>query len=135
MPEESRPAATRGLSAEVLSLAGSLGRYFQSLAALAALEGREAGENYLRMAILLGVAILLALFGYLLALVFLAFLAAGLLGISWLWISGGLAGIHFVLALLALVAAKRRFHQPVFRSTTAELKKDLEALRQRPLSS
>lgn len=135
MPEESRPGATRGLSAEVLSLAGSLGRYFQSLAALVALEGREAGENYLRIAILLGVAILLAVFGYLLALVFLAFLAAGLLGISWLWISGGLAAIHFLLALLALAAAKRRFHQPVFRSTAAELKKDFEGLRQKPLSS
>ena len=135
MPEESLSAVNRGLAAEILSLAGSLGRYFQALGLLAAAEGREAGENYLRMGILLGAAFVFAIFGYLLGLLFLAFLASGLLGISWLWISGGLALIHVVLAVLALAAARQRFQRPVFRTTAAELRKDFEALRRSPGSS
>ncbi|MCX7869744.1 MAG: phage holin family protein, partial [Terrimicrobiaceae bacterium] len=129
MAGETQPAPARGLAAELLSLVGSVGRYFQSIGSLVAAEGREAGGNYLRMAILLLAALLFAVFGYLLVLLFVAFLAAELLGVSWLWISGGFALIHFALAVAAAVAARRRFQQPVFPTTTAELKRDFEALR------
>ena len=128
MPAESQPTVSRGLIAELLSLLGSGMRYIHAVSALAAAEGREAGENYLKMAVLLLASLLFAIFGYLLALLFLAFLLASLLGISWAWICGGFAGLHLLLAVAAATAAKRRFHQPVFQTTAAELKRDFEAL-------
>lgn len=132
MPQEPDAQAGRGLVAAVFRLTGSLGRHVQAMGALAVEEGREASANALRGLVLLLAALVLGFLGYTLLVVFAAFAAAAITGLSWLWICGALALVHLALAAAALVAARERFRQPVFQETMAELRRDFEALGQNP---
>jgi uncharacterized membrane protein YqjE len=49
--------------------------------------------------------------------------------ISWLWTALTAAGLHFVLGLFCLLIVRTRMSKPMFRATSAELKKDAEWLR------
>lgn len=119
----------RGLTASVLSLGGSLGRHAQSLAELASTEGKEALALYLRLAIMLGAAVVCLVFGYVLALLFVAFLAASLFGIAWIWITLVLCLLHLLVAFLCASHVRRCYRSPVFEATRSELKKDFETLK------
>jgi uncharacterized membrane protein YqjE len=72
--------------------------------------------------------VVLAVFGYVLILLFI--LSVGIVfGVSWLWISLGLALLHFAgLAICAFLAIKS-LRSPFFKATAAELKRDFDALK------
>jgi uncharacterized membrane protein YqjE len=114
---------------EALSLWGSVGRHIQSLLELAGLEGREALALYVRLAVMLVAALIFLVFGYVLALLFFAFLIAHLFGISWIWITLGLAVLHLLVTFLCASHVRTHMRSPVFTATSAELRKDFEALK------
>lgn len=121
--------ASRGLWGELLGLGGSLGSHLQALGTLAGLEAKEALGLYARVAALLIGALILAVFGYLLALLFVAFAVAALFGLNWIWIAAGLSAMHFAGAAIGLAIVRAKLRSPVFAATSAELKKDFAAMR------
>lgn len=127
-PAAEEQKAARGLPGEFLSLAGSVGRHIQALAALAGAEAREAAGMYLLAVGLLVAGLVLAILGYVLLVVFIAFLAALVFGVSWLWISLVLAVLHFIGAAICLLIAKNRAATKQFPAISAELQKDFETL-------
>lgn len=121
----------RGLVAELLSLLGSFARHIQALGALAGEESREAMALGLRLGVMLLAALFFAAFGYVLLLLAVAFFAAHVLGISWLWILGGFTLLHFVLAYICANHVRTHARTPIFQTTRREISADLEALRKR----
>lgn len=122
----------RGLVAELLSLLGSFARHFQALGALAGEESREALALGLRLGVMLFAALFFAAFGYVLLILAVAFLAAHIFGISWLWILGALTLLHFVLAYVCANHVRMHARTPIFETTRREISADLESLRKRP---
>ena len=125
-------SASRGLVAELLSLVGSVGRHVQSLGALAGEEAREAGALYLRLAVMLFAAIFFAAFGYVLVLLFLAFLIATIFHVAWIWILLGFSLLHLLGAFLCASHVKNHWQTPVFSATTTEIRRDLDSLKSQP---
>ena len=119
----------RGLIDGLLSLFGSFGRYFEAIGALAGEEAREAGELFLRLAVMLAAALFFAAFGYVLLLFFVAFLVAAVFHVSWIWILLGLTALHFLVAIICAVHVKNHWRTPVFPATRSEISRDLDALR------
>lgn len=119
----------RGFAEEILSLLGSLGRHFSAVTALAGEEAREAAELYIRLAVVLGAALLFAAFGYALFLFFVTFALAFLLGVPWAWVLLGLALLHFVIAGLCAFHVKTHWQTPIFTATKTEIGRDLDALK------
>lgn len=124
----------RGLFGEFLSLFGSLARYFQALGALAGEESKEALALGVRLLVMLLAALFFAAFGYVLLVIAVAFFAAHILGISWLWILGGFTTLHLVVAYVCANHVRTHRHTPVFETTRREIAADLSALsnRQKP---
>ncbi len=119
----------RGAVPEMLRFAGTFGRHVQGLVQLASVESKEAAMVGLRLLALVIASVVFAVFGYVLILFFIAFLLAIVFNVSWIWISLGLAILHFLaLAICALIAWKS-LRSPVFKATAAELKRDFEALK------
>ena len=119
----------QGVIPELVRFAGSSGRHVQGLLQLAGLESKEAALVGLRLLILIVAATVLAIFGYVLALFFVAFLLAIAFQISWIWISLGLAVLHFVAVAVCAILTWKYVRTPVFKATAAELKRDFEALK------
>lgn len=119
-----------GVSVAFMRLTGSCMQHLQSLGALAELEAKEAAFHFLRIAVMVGAALFFAAFGYVFLLLFVAFVIAALAGVSWIWISLGIALLHFLLMLLAASYVKRNWKQPIFQTLAAELKKDAAAMAQ-----
>lgn len=119
----------RGLIDGLLSLFGSFGRYFEAISALAGEEAREAGAVYLRLAVMLAAALFFAAFGYVLLLLFSAFLIATLFGVSWIWILLGFTILHILVTAICAVHVKNHWRTPVFPATRSEISRDLDALR------
>src|SRR5438477_425888 len=71
----------------------------------------------------------LALFGYVFLIASVIAGVAHTLHISWIWITLAAAGLHFILALVCLLIARRRMKKSMFEATAAELKKDREWLK------
>jgi uncharacterized membrane protein YqjE len=109
---------------------GSSGRHVQGLLQLASLETKEAALVGVRLLVLLIAGVVLAIFGYLLALFFLAFLLAFAFGISWIWILLGLAVLHFAAVAYCAISARNCLRTPVFKATAVELQRDFEALKE-----
>ena len=123
---------SRGVVAEALSLVGSLGRHVQALSALASEEGKEAVALYLRLAVMLAAALLFATFGYVILLIFVAFLIATVFHVAWIWILLGLTILHFLVAFICANHVRNHWQTPVFASTASEIKRDLAALSSKP---
>ena len=121
--------SNRGILAELLNFLSSFGEHIQSLVALAGLESREAAGIYIRALIAVVIALVLLLFGYLLALIFVAFALAALCHWDWIWISLGLAVLHFAGVAGCLLYLQARLKSPVFTATSTELKRDFAALK------
>ena len=113
----------------LLSLFASFGQYFEAIGALAGEEAREAGELYLRLAVLLAAAVFFAAFGYVLLLFFSAFLIATVFHVSWMWILLGFTVVHFLVAVFCAIQVKSHWRTPVFPATKSEISRDLEALK------
>jgi len=122
-------AAPGGIAGDTLRALGSFVRHIQALGALAGAESREALSLYIRLLIMLGAAVLFAAIGYVFGIVFLAFAVAAVFGIAWVWIALTLAALHLVMAGWCAVHVRDHYRTPVFAITSAEIKKDLEALR------
>jgi len=61
-----------------------------------------------------------------------AFFAANVLGVSWLWILGGFTALHLLLALVCANQVRKHFQTPIFEATRREISNDLETLRKTP---
>ncbi len=128
-PSADERETPQGALPEVLRFAGTFGRHVQGLVQLASIEGKEAAMVGVRLLALLIASIVLAIFGYVLILLFVAFLLAIVFGVSWLWISLGLALLHFAgLGICAFLVVKS-LRSPFFRTTAAELRRDFDALK------
>ena len=128
-PSADERETPQGALPELLRFAGNFGRHVQALIQLASLETKEAAMVGLRLLALVIASMVLAIFGYVLILLFIAFLLALVFGVSWLWISLGLALLHFAgLAICAFLVIKS-LRSPFFKATAAELKRDFDALK------
>ena len=119
----------RGLIDGLLSLFGSFGQYFEAIGALAGEEAREATAVFLRLAVMLAAALFFAAFGYVLLLLFAAFLIATLFHVSWIWILLGFTVLHFLVAVVCAFHVKNHWRTPVFPATRSEISRDLDAMR------
>lgn len=128
-------APSGGIVPDGLRLVGSIVRHLQSLGALAGAESRDAVALYVRLAIMLGAAVVFMGIAYFSMLFFLAFAIAALFGIAWVWITLGLALFHLLIAFLCALHVKTHFRTPVFSVTGAEIRKDLASLRNMDSSS
>ena len=74
-------------------------------------------------------ALVLLVSGYIFLIVSAIFGLAQAAGVSWIWITLGAAGLHFVLALGCGLFARSRLTKPMFEASVAELKRDREWLK------
>jgi uncharacterized membrane protein YqjE len=123
------PAGHAGLLHTLVSLVNSLAGFVESRLALFAKESKTALVHVLVLVGCLAGAAILALFGYVFLIASAVFGIAKALQISWIWISLGAAGLHFVLALICVLIARSRMHKSMFEMTGVELKKDREWLK------
>ncbi|HMG05779.1 MAG TPA: phage holin family protein [Chthoniobacterales bacterium] len=123
------PAGHAGLLHNLLALVNGLAGFLESRIGLFAKESKTALVHVLvLLACLIGAAVL-ALFGYVFLIASVIAGIAHALHVSWIWITLGAAGLHFVLAVACLLIARSRMKQPMFKATALELKKDREWLK------
>jgi uncharacterized membrane protein YqjE len=128
-PSAEERETPKGALPELLRFVGTLGHHVQGLIELASLETKEASMVGLRLLALVIASIVFAVFGYILILFFIAFLLAIVFEVSWIWISLGLAVLHFVGVGICALLAMKCLRSPVFKATTAELRRDFDALK------
>ena len=127
-PSRSRPRQA-GFIGSLVALASALADFFESRAALFATESKAALVQFVLVAVCLIAALLFFAFGYVFLLATAVVAVAHLAKVSWLWIALGAAGLHFLIALIFFLIASMGIKRPIFRATTAELKKDREWLK------
>lgn len=133
MPGENSPSQSRtrqtGFIGSLVALASTLTDFFESRAALFATESKAALIQFVLVAICLMAGLLFFAFGYVFLLATVVVAVAHLAKISWLWTALAVAGLHLLMALILVLIARSGIKRPVFRATTAELKKDREWLK------
>src|SRR5215469_14061306 len=127
-PSQGRPRPS-GFIGSLVALASALADFFESRAALLATESKAAAIQFLLVAICVIAALLFFAFGYVFLLATAVVAVAHLAKISWLWTALAAAGLHLLIALILLLIAGSGIKRPIFRATTAELKKDREWLK------
>ena len=127
-PSRSRPRQA-GFIGSLVALASALADFFESRAALFATESKAALVQLVLVAICLVAALLFFAFGYVFLLATAVVAIAHLAKVSWLWIALAAAGLHILIALILGLIARSGMKRPIFRETTAELKKDREWLK------
>src|ERR1700724_2154994 len=127
-PSESRPRQT-GFIGSLVALASALADFFESRAALFAAESKAAGIQFVLIGLCLVGTLLFFAFGYVFLLATAVVAIAHLANVSWLWTALAAAGLHILIALIFLLIAWSGTKRPIFRATTAELKKDREWLK------
>ena len=113
----------------LVSLVNSLAGFLESRVTLFATESKTALVHVLVLVGCLAVAAFLAVFGYIFLVASAIVGLAHAFGISWVKISLAAAGLHFLLALVAVLIARNRMKKPMFEMTGTELKKDREWLK------
>jgi len=129
-----RAAGDAGFIEHLRFLAASLSSYLGSRFELLGIESKEAFANYFKIVVLLVVALVVVIFGYVFFCVAAVFLIRHFTGIPWFWIMLGVGVLHFALAAVCAFLAKNRFALPMFAFTLTEFKKDKEWLRTPPQS-
>ena len=127
-PTRSRTRQT-GFIGSLVALASALADFCESRAELFATESKAALVQFILVALCLVAALLFFAFGYVFLLATAVVAVAHLAKISWLWIALAAAGLHLLIALILLLIARSGIKRPIFRATTAELKKDREWLK------
>ena len=127
-PSQSRTRQT-GFIGSLVALASALADFFESRAELFATESKAALVQFILVALCLVAALLFFAFGYVFLLATAVVAIAHLAKVSWLWIALAAAGLHLLIALIFLLIARNGIKRPLFRATTAELKKDREWLK------
>ena len=133
MPGENSPSQSRtrqtGFIGSLVALASTLADFFESRAALFATESKAALIQLVLVAICLIAGLLFFAFGYIFLLATAVVAVAHLAKVSWLWTALAASGLHLLMALIFLLIARSGIKRPLFRATTAELKKDREWLK------
>jgi uncharacterized membrane protein YqjE len=124
------PAGHAGLLNNLISLLSSVVSFFEARASLFAQEGKSALVHIIVLVGCALAALVLVAFGYVFLLVSVIVAIAHAIGKSWVWIAFAAALLHFVLAFVCVVIAASRVKQKMFESTTAELKRDREWLKE-----
>ena len=112
-----------------LLLASAVG-YFSARFELFSLEAKDAASNYVKILILLVVAIITLVSGLVFFLCALLCLVVWLAHGHWGWVFFGFGFVSLLLTGFCLLVAKHRFNVASFATTMAELKKDKEWLSQ-----
>jgi uncharacterized membrane protein YqjE len=68
-------------------------------------------------------------FGYVILILFLAFLCEAVFGFSWLWITLALGLVHILLAVLCAWRIREGIRTPVFSAFANQIRRDSEALK------
>ena len=123
------PAGHAGLLGNLLALASALAGFFESRLTLVARDSKAALVQAITLAACLVAAAVLFALGYVFLIVSAIVGLAHLAGVSWVWIALAAAGLHFLVALIFVLVARRRMTKPLFRATASELKKDREWLK------
>ena len=123
------PAGHAGLLHNLLALVNDLAGFLESRLGLFARESKTALVQILVLVGCIVAAAVFALFGYVFLLASAIASLAHALHVSWIWITLGAAGLHFLLALVCLLIARSRMKKSMFEATAAELKKDREWLK------
>ena len=118
------PAGHAGLLHSLVSLVNSLAGFLESRIALFAKESKTALVHVLVLVGCLAGAAFFVLFGYLFLVASAVVGLSNALHISWVKISLGAAGLHFLLAIICVMVARSRMKKSMFEMTGAELKKD-----------
>src|SRR5436853_6285220 len=114
------PAGHAGLLHNLVSLLNSLAGFLESRLSLFAAESKTALVHILILVACLAAAAFLVLFGYLFLV---ASAIAGLahaLHVSWIKITLGAAGLHFVLAFICVMIDRSRMHKSIVEMTGTE---------------
>ena len=124
--EDRRAAEAAGLWGHLAGLLGAKLAYLRARGELAGIEGREAAVHY---GIALGLAIggfVLLVFSYFFLVLAAVFAIAWALGggNAWLWVLLGAAVLHLVAAGGLFFAVRIKIAQPVFTATREEFRKD-----------
>lgn len=122
------PAGHAGLFNSLLALINSFAEFIASRSALFAKESKAALGQLIVVAACLVVAVLFFALGYLFLVGSAVVAIAHLAHVSWIWVALAAAGIHFVLAIIALIVARSQLTRP-YPELTAELKKDQQWLK------
>jgi len=125
-----------GLRETVTDLWHSVSRYGKARLELLQLEGKEAVTRY-AVAAGIGVA---ALGAVILAYIFLCFCIVAAVAVAigggkgWIWATGGMAVLHFLIAGIGVWLALQKVKKPMFEHSVDELRKDEEWLHALPRS-
>jgi hypothetical protein len=122
------PAGHAGLFNSLLALINSFAEFIASRSALFARESKTALGQLIVVAACLVAAVMFFALGYLFLVGSAVVAIARLAHVSWIWVALAAAGLHFVLAIIALIVARSQLTRP-FPELTAELKKDQEWLK------
>lgn len=122
---------TPGLPESIRLALASVASYLHARLALLGLEFKDAGLNFVKIAILLVVAVLALIFGYIFLVIAVAFLVTWLFHWQWGWVTLGFGVGHLLITVACLLIAKSRFGVSSFASTIEEFKKDKEWLSQK----
>ena len=127
-PPKERPAADTGLSGHLLALLASLSGYFRARLELAGIEGKEAAATGIKVAVLLGVALLFLAFGYAFLWIGLIALLATVSPLHWGWMVLAVGVLHLLGVVWCMWGVGALWKKPVFPATLEEFRKDQEWL-------
>lgn len=132
MPADEPPPAgeNAGVVRHARAFLAACAQYAAARLKLASLEGKEATGHVLKLLLLLGAVLILAVFAWLFLCLGAVFVIARIFGgeNAWLWASLAMACAHFAAALVLGLALKSKINTPLFPLTTEELKKDQQWL-------
>lgn len=121
-----------GVIEAFLRYVGSITRHCTALAGLAKIEAQDVAETYLKIAVFLIAGLVFGIFGYIFLVLFVAFLVGAWFGVSWVWITLALAGLHIALAGICAWNIRENLQKPVFPATGAEIRRDISVLSGQP---
>ena len=134
-PRSRDSAGHGGLIGSLLALVTDFASLAESRLALFVRESKTTLVQVIILAACLLAAILFVSLGYIFLVVSIVFGVAQMVQISWIWIALIAAGVHFLLALIAVIVAKTKMIRAPFPETAAELKKDREWLKSLDVNS
>ncbi len=119
-----------GLFRHLFAILSAALAYLKARLELAGIEIKEAGVHYAIIIALAIVALVVTVFGYFFFVLALVFLIAWIIGTehAWIWVTFGVALLHFGVAVACLIIAKTKLAAPMFAATFQEFKKDHEWL-------
>ena len=129
------PAGHGGLVGSLLALVTDFASLAESRCALFVRESKTTLVQMIIFAACLLAALLFVSLGYIFLVVSIVFGVAQLVQTSWIWIALIAAGVHFLLALIAVVVARIKMLRAPFPELAAELKKDREWLKSLDVNS